>query len=556
MASVTMTQKSLICIREGDKTNGTGCAVGGKGTGTEYRYSCYMAFGAVSLPAGSVVTAAVMNWRITNIAGNTATTLFAQACKQFDSSKLNGQNQPALTGTRNGTALAANKTGVLSVNVLGAVKQMLKSKTYCIKLFSPAGNNRRDFSKSIESLSITYTPPVSITTQPNAQTVKSGAKYTFAVAAKNAASYQWYKNGNAISGATAAKYTATAAKGDNGAIFYCTIKNVCGSVTSAKVKLSVTYAPSSGSLNNVTISPTGSGTFTASFTASNPAALSYAWTVGGKAKGGNSKTLAVKGSEYTPGTYSVVCTAKNSIGSASAKGTLTVTTRRPGTSSALAVAGQIAEEGESATFRVSGDMGVPAGSIAWHRSTDGGSTWELIEGETTASLQVADTDRSMAGYRYRATVTNSAGSSSAQGTLQVTYPPAITQQPLDAAAAIGETVSFTAGAASAYRSGGGVAYSKTFAWQVDGETVQEQTQTGEQNSYQMTIDSEDDFTKTVLCVVTSNGQSVETDEAHIHPVYGVARRPAYRMIAFTYDEGAAAARELAYYDGTGKEDFT
>ena len=152
--------------------------------------------------------------------------------------------------------------------------------------------------------------------------------------------------------------------------------------------------------------------------------------------------------------------------------------------------------------------------------------------------------------------TNSAGSSSAQGTLQVTYPPAITQQPLDAAAAIGETVSFTAGAASAYRSGGGVAYSKTFAWQVDGETVQEQTQTGEQNSYQMTIDSEDDFTKTVLCVVTSNGQSVETDEAHIHPVYGVARRPAYRMIAFTYDEGAAAARELAYYDGTGKEDFT
>src|SRR2546422_2254966 len=54
--------------------------------------------------------------------------------------------------------------------------------------------------------------PPSITTQPTSQTVTAGQSATFSVAASGTAplSYQWRKNGTAISGATSASYTTPA----------------------------------------------------------------------------------------------------------------------------------------------------------------------------------------------------------------------------------------------------------------------------------------------------------------------------------------------------------
>ncbi|HUJ82646.1 MAG TPA: immunoglobulin domain-containing protein, partial [Candidatus Acidoferrales bacterium] len=48
-----------------------------------------------------------------------------------------------------------------------------------------------------------------ITTQPTNQSVQAGATATFSVAASGSSplSYQWQKNGAAISGATSASYT-------------------------------------------------------------------------------------------------------------------------------------------------------------------------------------------------------------------------------------------------------------------------------------------------------------------------------------------------------------
>src|SRR5450759_4701550 len=52
----------------------------------------------------------------------------------------------------------------------------------------------------------------SITTQPTSQTVTAGQTATFSVTASGTAplSYQWQKNGTAISGATSASYTTPA----------------------------------------------------------------------------------------------------------------------------------------------------------------------------------------------------------------------------------------------------------------------------------------------------------------------------------------------------------
>ena len=58
------------------------------------------------------------------------------------------------------------------------------------------------------------TPPINpptITTQPATQTVNAGSAATFKVAASDATSYQWDRNGQPIAGATASSYTLSPA---------------------------------------------------------------------------------------------------------------------------------------------------------------------------------------------------------------------------------------------------------------------------------------------------------------------------------------------------------
>jgi Ig-like domain-containing protein len=92
-----------------------------------------------------------------------------------------------------------------------------------------------------------------ITTQPASQSVPLGQTATFTVAATGAAplTYQWQKNGTAISGANSASYTTPAtASADNGAKFMVVISNPAGSATSAAAVLTVTtVAPAVASSN-------------------------------------------------------------------------------------------------------------------------------------------------------------------------------------------------------------------------------------------------------------------------------------------------------------------
>jgi hypothetical protein len=85
-------------------------------------------------------------------------------------------------------------------------------------------------------------PPPTILTQPANQGVLSGQSATFSVSASGSAplSYQWRKNGTAISGANAASYTTPAeTSSDNGALFAVIVTNPAGSVTSRNALLTV-----------------------------------------------------------------------------------------------------------------------------------------------------------------------------------------------------------------------------------------------------------------------------------------------------------------------------
>lgn len=82
-----------------------------------------------------------------------------------------------------------------------------------------------------------------ITAQPANQSVSAGQTASFSVTATGSAplSYQWRRNGSAISGATAASYTTPATtSADNGASFTVAVSNSAGSVTSQPAVLTVT----------------------------------------------------------------------------------------------------------------------------------------------------------------------------------------------------------------------------------------------------------------------------------------------------------------------------
>ncbi len=90
--------------------------------------------------------------------------------------------------------------------------------------------------------------------------------------------------------------------------------------------------------------------------------------------------------------------------------------------------------------------GTPAPSVQWQISTDGGSTWSNVPGETATSYSFRVTQGD-SGNAYRAVFTNSAGSAtSAAAVLTVSTPPSVTSQPGGQSVVSGTTVTFSAAA--------------------------------------------------------------------------------------------------------------
>ena len=102
-------------------------------------------------------------------------------------------------------------------------------------------------------------PPV-ILQAPVNQRANVGQSATFVVGASGTAplSYQWFRNGVAIPGATTATYTlAPAASGDNGASFSVLVSNVHGQVMSAAASITVTSVTTPSRARSATSVTTG-----------------------------------------------------------------------------------------------------------------------------------------------------------------------------------------------------------------------------------------------------------------------------------------------------------
>ena len=159
-------------------------------------------------------------------------------------------------------------------------------------------NSAGTATSSAALLTVNAAPP-SITTQPTSQTVTAGQTATFSVVASGTAplSYQWQKNGTAVSGATSSSYTTPAeTTSDSGAQFTVLVSNSAGSATSSAAMLTVIAVVATGPAQtpvlNVSVPPAVNQGSTYQFSCVSNCGTGGTWSVSGTNASGGSTSAA------------------------------------------------------------------------------------------------------------------------------------------------------------------------------------------------------------------------------------------------------------------------
>src|SRR5216684_1668246 len=319
--------------------------------------------------------------------------------------------------------------------------------------FTPASQNATVSTGNVTGVNFTANAaPVAptITTQPASQAVTAGQNASFSVAATGTAplSYQWNKNGTAISGATSSSYTTPATtSSDNGAQFTVMISNTAGSVTSSAGTLTVSAAPVAPSITTQPASQTVTAGQTASFSvaATGTAPLNYQWNKNGTAISG-----ATSSSYTTPATTSsdngaqFTVVISNTAGSVTSNSvTLTVSAAPVAPSITTEPANQTVTAGQTASFSVAATGTAPL-SYQWQKNS------VAIAGATSSTYTTPATTSSDNGALFTVVVSNTAGSvTSNAASLTVNAAPAapsITTQPASQTVTTGQSASFSVAA--------------------------------------------------------------------------------------------------------------
>ncbi len=258
----------------------------------------------------------------------------------------------------------------------------------------------------------------SVTTNPMSTTVDAGQPVTFSAGSTGNPSpdVQWQVSSDGgpftgIPGATSPTYTFTPTTGDNGNVYRAVFANSIGSATTSAATLTVDSLPVvTQQPANTTVLTGQDATFTAAATG-NPSPT-VQWDV---STNGGTTFSAIPGATNPTYTFATASTENgnqyeaiftNSVGpTASNPATLNLESApvigtQPGNVSVIT--------GQTATFTASA-TGLPAPSVQWEVSTNGGTTFSDIVGATspTYSLTTALAD---SGNQYEADFTNPAGS--------------------------------------------------------------------------------------------------------------------------------------------------
>lgn len=272
------------------------------------------------------------------------------------------------------------------------------------------------------TLTVTTAPltPPQITTQPQGVTAQAFGDFRLSVVATGSGlSYQWYKNGSPIAGATSASYGDNFLTVSASGVYHVVVTNSGGSVTSNRVVVviqasgapAITRQPASVDVANGESATFSVGLEQSVFTPT------YQWLYNGNIiAGATSASYTVpSASSANAGSYSVL--VLNSFGSVlSSSATLRIVAATAPTITTQPVA-TTQRAGQAVTLTVTAS-GIPSPAYQWHK--DG----MPISGATAATLTIASAVMSDAGS-YTVVVSNSAGSVTSAAAVVTITPPFI-----------------------------------------------------------------------------------------------------------------------------------
>ncbi len=269
---------------------------------------------------------------------------------------------------------------------------LLKPQIIVLISTSPAVNSRflRSFLAAIWLFSLVAcggggsapTAP-SISSQPQSATVNDGSAVAFSVSATGSTpiTYQWFKDGVAVSNANSASLQIPSATlQDNTARFHVTLTNSVGSVTSETAVLTVRPIPVNITAQpvSVTVADGASATFTIAATGSQP--MTYQWLRSATLiPGATASTYAIAATTLLDDSSQYTVAISNPAGAVtSAPALLKVTPVAPGFT--VMPVSVTVKDGSSTTFAVQVEGSAPF-ELQWYRNG------VAIPGATSTVLQ-------------------------------------------------------------------------------------------------------------------------------------------------------------------------
>ncbi|HRU67821.1 MAG TPA: immunoglobulin domain-containing protein [Bacteroidia bacterium] len=289
-------------------------------------------------------------------------------------------------------------------------------------------------SKQCNSISVTIKTSPVITNQTSSTSRCVGQGMTFSVTASGTSpfTYQWYKDNSPITSATNQDYTINSVNTSSAGSYYCVVTNVCSSVNSNQIQLTVNQAPAiTTHPSNLTVCTGQSATF--SVTASGTSPLTYEWYKNSTKITGATNYFYTISSAAQGDAASYYCVVTNGCGTAqSNSASLTVNT--PPNITAQYGTATICS-GQSNTFSVTVSGSSPI-SYQWYFNNN------AISNATNNQYSISAATVNNAG-NYYCVASNSCGNiQSATQTLTVNSPPSITSQSSSTVRCKGQPVTF------------------------------------------------------------------------------------------------------------------
>lgn len=227
---------------------------------------------------------------------------------------------------RNGVALPGANAPQLKLSAVSVGD----AASYAVRVSNAAGQVQSDPAVLAVNATTGVTPTApTIVTQPAAVAVHEGNVATFAVGVSGSGpfTYQWFRNGQVLTGATAAAYTLPAATLAQAGNYAVVVSNATGSVTSQAATLGVAPALATATAPTITTPPVSvaalpGATTTLAVAASGTGPLAYQWFQdGAPVSGANGPTLTFDSLDaISNGAYTVrVSNAVGSVTSAAAQ---------------------------------------------------------------------------------------------------------------------------------------------------------------------------------------------------------------------------------------------